>query len=141
MLWSGDPNKPICKLAGGIDPMEIKGLIGEHLKKLLRFFFTECKSKRGQKKIKLIKIVLNEVRHNGSILKQQLPRRLLKLILTSCFSLSFFSCLFYTVLSEKLSKLLLTTLFSILEPQFFSRAWGGSISEFTERLVPKGQLL
>ena len=58
------------------------------------FFFTECKSKRGQKIIKLIKIVLNEVRHNGSILKQQLPRRLLKQIFTSCFSLSFFLACF-----------------------------------------------
>ena len=107
MLWSGDPNKPICKLAGGIDPVEIKGLIGEHLKKLLSlvfvfFFFTECKSKRGQKIIKLIKIVLNEVRHNGSILKQQLPRRLLKQIFTSCFSLSFFLACFKPCLVKSL---------------------------------------
>lgn len=39
MLWSVDPNKPVCKLAGGIDPVEIKGLIWEHLKKLLRCFY------------------------------------------------------------------------------------------------------
>ena len=51
MLWSGDPNKLICKLAGGIDPMEIKGLIGEHLKKLLRFFFLlSAKAREGKKK-------------------------------------------------------------------------------------------
>lgn len=100
MLWSGDPNKPICKLAGGIDPVEIKGLTGEHFKKLLSFLFfvfllLSAKAREGKKKkIKLIKIVLNEVRHNSSILKQQLPRRLLKQIFTSCFSLSFFLACF-----------------------------------------------
>ena len=54
MLWSGDPNKPICKLAGGIDPVEIKGLIGEHLKKLLSlvfvfFFLLSAKAREGKK--------------------------------------------------------------------------------------------